>query len=145
MHVCDAFTGAVYFDEGDGKIIEAMTHRPRVYERHKAAGAFDGPVIYRVTWMLTDGSRERRTQDFTNIDHGYDFYEDRQKTRTAPTSRGITSEADRSRAKFGAPSRAKQEMCARRGCCGVTTAAGLRRTRVACSAILPTVREVLRR
>jgi hypothetical protein len=29
--------------------------------------------------MLTDGSRERRTQDFTNIDHGYDFYEDRQK------------------------------------------------------------------
>jgi hypothetical protein len=79
MYVCDACTGAVYFDEGDGKIIDAMTHRSRVYERRKAAGAFDGPVIYRVTWMLTDGSRERRTQDFTNIDHGYDFYNDRQK------------------------------------------------------------------
>jgi hypothetical protein len=47
--VCDACTGAVYFDAGDGKIIDAMTYRSRVYERLKAAGAFDGPVIYRAT------------------------------------------------------------------------------------------------
>jgi hypothetical protein len=79
LYVCDRCTGAVYYDEGGGEIVDAMTYRTRLYERRKAAGEFDGPVIYRVTWMLTDGSRERRTQDFTNIDHGYDFYNDRQK------------------------------------------------------------------
>ena len=79
LYVCDRCTVAVYYDEGGGEIVDAMTYRTRLYERRKAAGEFDGPVIYRVTWMLTDGSRERRTQDFTNIDHGYDFCNDRRK------------------------------------------------------------------
>ena len=39
----------------------------------------DEPVTYRVTWKNVDDSDEH-VKDFTNIDHGYDFYQDLQKS-----------------------------------------------------------------
>lgn len=38
------------------------------------------PITYRVTWKVTD-TGEIRTEEFDDVDQGYDFYQ--QKKRTA--------------------------------------------------------------
>lgn len=77
MYVCDACTGAVHYEQPDGSIVDAQTHRSRIYEERKAAGEFDGPFIHRVTWMKTDGSGEIVTEEYTVLDHGWDHYQHR--------------------------------------------------------------------
>jgi len=36
------------------------------------------PVTYKVTWKNTDDGKQY-VEEFTSIDHGYDFYKSRQK------------------------------------------------------------------
>lgn len=38
------------------------------------------PVTYRVSWTSVDPAREQHTKEFTDVDQGYSFYEQMQRT-----------------------------------------------------------------
>lgn len=47
------------------------------WNKEKGNWEVDGtPVTYRVTWRSVDGGGEHHEREFSNIDHGYDFYQD---------------------------------------------------------------------
>ena len=58
--------------------------------RHEPTSGYeDSSLNYRVTWKSVDGGNETHERVFTNMDHGWDFYQDMQKS---PGAYGATWE-----------------------------------------------------
>jgi hypothetical protein len=51
------------------------------WNAEKGNWEIDGiPVTYRVTWRSVDSGGEQHTRDFSDVDQGYSFYQDMQKS-----------------------------------------------------------------
>lgn len=56
----------------------------KVWNADAANWEIDGvPVTYRVSWTVMDSGGERRTEETTNVDQGYGFYEDMKRSANA--------------------------------------------------------------
>lgn len=52
--------------------------------RHEPTSGYEDPSLnYRITWKSIDGGGQIKERVFTSRDEGWDFYQDRQKSRHA--------------------------------------------------------------